>query len=226
MGLLIVEAALLLSERFQWFEFNAQKGWTTLIVASIAATMSLFLLIWFAIAAIFRGPFRFTVRSLFILVLAVAVPCNGLATGMKNARRQREAAAAIQQEGGRVKYDRWFGEPVDVRFPTPIAQALSTFGGPRRVVTYQTYAIEEPEPNLPRRLLGDDFFRDVNFAEVQTDAGLEQLAALPRLRTVMRAGFVRITDRGLAGLVDLTELKNLDLSDTRITDAGLVHLRR
>ena len=43
--LLAVEAILFSSERFQWFPFNENKGWTVLIaIASIALTMVVMLL--------------------------------------------------------------------------------------------------------------------------------------------------------------------------------------
>jgi hypothetical protein len=57
-GLLIVECLLWLSERFQWFAFNAHKGSTVLIaVAAVAATI------------------------LFMLPLGICIAKAGLRTG-------------------------------------------------------------------------------------------------------------------------------------------------
>ena len=37
-GLLVVECLLWFSERFQWFSFNAHKGWTVLIAVAAVGT--------------------------------------------------------------------------------------------------------------------------------------------------------------------------------------------
>jgi fatty acid desaturase len=98
--LLAVEGVLLLSERFQWFPFNQQKGWIVLIaIASVVAAMALMLL-WFFLALLFHWRFQFSLRSLLVLTVAVAIPFSWLAVEMKAARQQREAVKALLQLGG------------------------------------------------------------------------------------------------------------------------------
>jgi len=144
-----------------------------------------------------------------------------LAKEMRDAQRQREAVIAIEQEGGAVQYEHWFGEPRDV-VRSQIVNGIPIAGS-------VTISRQPPEPNWPRKLLGDDFFKTVIIAQVRTDAALEQLGGLSQLRVVARAAELksdRITGAGLESLANLSELEKLDLSDTNITDAGLKHLSR
>ena len=92
--LLAVECVLLLSERFQWFAFNEKKGWTVLIAVAVVGLFLLLMLIWFITSLIFRWRFQFSIRSLLVLTIAVAIPSSWLAVEMKWARRQREAVEA------------------------------------------------------------------------------------------------------------------------------------
>ena len=88
-GLLAVEGFLLLCEWFRWFPFNQHKGWTVL-VAVAAVGLSLFLMfLWFLAALIFRWPFQYGLRSLLLLVVAVAVPCSWIATERRRAGDRR-----------------------------------------------------------------------------------------------------------------------------------------
>jgi hypothetical protein len=88
--LLAGEGVLLLSERWH------PKGWAVLIaVASVIATMVL-LPLWFAIALLFRRRFQFSIRSLLVLTVAVAVPCSWLAVVTKRTEEQRQAVEAIR----------------------------------------------------------------------------------------------------------------------------------
>ena len=84
-GLLVVEGLLWLSERFQWFWFNEQKGWTVLIAVAVVGVAC-----WSCCLVrrglVFRWRFQFSIRSLLVLVVAVAVPCSWLAVEMKRAR--------------------------------------------------------------------------------------------------------------------------------------------
>ena len=76
MGLLAVEGLLLLSERFRWFAFNERKGWTVLIAVAAVGLAGLCTLLWFAVALLLRRPFQFSIRSLLVLTVAVAIPCS------------------------------------------------------------------------------------------------------------------------------------------------------
>ena len=165
LGLLAVEGLLWLSERFQWFPFNAHKGWTVLIgVAVVGATM-LLILLWFGIALLFRLRFQFSIRSILVLTVVVALPCSWMTVEMKAAREQREVAEAIEKFGGSVTYD-WE------------VNASAVFG---------SYA-QPPAPTWLRKLLRDDFFqvpvRLNNNGNTSTDAVLARLAGLTRLQAL------------------------------------------
>ena len=73
-------------------------------IAAVGAVFVLMLL-WFLVALVFRRPFQFSLRSLLLLVVVVAIPCSWLATEMKAAREQHAAVEAIKKLGGLVCYD-------------------------------------------------------------------------------------------------------------------------
>ena len=73
-------------------------------IAAVGAVFVLMLL-WFLVALAFRRRFQFSLRSLLLLVVVVAIPCSWLATEMKAARRQRDSAKAVDEFGGQVTYD-------------------------------------------------------------------------------------------------------------------------
>ncbi len=100
-GLLGVEGLLLLSERFRWFPFNQHKGWTVLVAVAVVGLTLLLLFFWFLAALLFRCRFQYSLRSLMLLTVVVAVACSWMATHMQRARRQAEAVAAIRCRGSR-----------------------------------------------------------------------------------------------------------------------------
>ena len=54
LALLAVLGILFVSERFQWFAFNEKKGWTVLIAVATVAAFLLLMLLWLAVALVFR----------------------------------------------------------------------------------------------------------------------------------------------------------------------------
>ena len=226
-GLLGVGGFLLLSEQFQWFAFNEKKGWTVLIAVAAVCLAVVVMLLWLGASLLFRLRFQFSVRSLVVLVVAVAVPCCWLAMKMRQAERQRTAVEAIREAGGTVFYH---------------YQHTETLG---RVPN-----AEPPAPAWLRKLVGDDFFSNVSIvtldgandetlvhlreltklvwldvADTQvTDEGLEHLRELTELE-VLGLSDTQVTDLGLEHLTGLTRLTELGLADTQVTDAGLEHLR-
>ena len=103
-GLLALEVLLLLSEGFQWFAFNEKRGWTMLIAMESAALAIFLMLLWFASSMLFRWRFQYTLRSLLVLILAVAIPFSWLATETQRVKRQRAAVEGIRKVGGSVDY--------------------------------------------------------------------------------------------------------------------------
>ena len=115
--------------------------------------------LWFGVAVVFRWRFQFSLRSLLVMVVVVALPFSWLAVEIKKAKEQKVAAAAIQKAGGFVWYD----------------FELDSLGDlvPNR---------QRPGPQWLRRLLGDHFFDAVTSAYVWDDVAMTYLAQLPRLQ--------------------------------------------
>jgi hypothetical protein len=197
-ALLAVEGALLLSER--WFP----KGWAVLIaIAAVAVTMVLMLL-WFGVALLFHRRFQFSIRSLLVLTVAVAVPCSWLAVEMKCARRQRETLKHLVTKGADVYFD--YEYDVNECY-IPDAQP--------------------PSPAWMRNILGCDIFIKpvsvhLEFQHI-TDDDLELLEGL-NLSNQLALEYTPVTDAGLAHLQGLKQLEILWLGNTKVTDAGLVYL--
>jgi hypothetical protein len=154
--------------------------------------------------------FQFSLRSLLLFVLLVSVGMSWFAVKMQQAKRQKEAVAAIERLGGEVFYDYQY-----------------------RVLDVHTIFVTEAQPPGPewlQRLLGNDFFSTVTFVRFirrkvnVNDAELEHIINdLPQLRFLDLPG-TEVTDAGLERLGKLSGLQSLILSDTQITDAGLQHL--
>ena len=100
LALLPLEGLLILSEWFRWFPFNAHKGWTVLIAIAERGRALLLMFLWFLAALVFRLRFQFSILSLLVLMLAVAIPFSWLATQMEQARKQRAAVDWIERPAG------------------------------------------------------------------------------------------------------------------------------
>ena len=207
-GLMAVECLLWLSERLQWFSFNQHKGWTVLIgVAAVGATI-LLMLLWFAAALLFRVRFQFSIRSLMVLTVAVAIPCGWLAVEMKAAREHGQIEDKIDKLGGSVNWSWEAGYDANGNL--------------------LPYAIP-PAPEWLRNLLGDHFFTEILEVYLDgtqsTDADLEPFKGLTQLRHL----FLRrtlVTDAGLENLKRLNQLQELYLAATKVTDEGVQKLQR
>ena len=220
LGLLAVEGFLLLSEWFCWFPFNRHKGYTVLVAAASIGATGVLVFLWFLAAAVFRWQFQFSIRSLLLLTVVVAIPCSWLTVGREQAGKQREAVAAIRAMGGLITYD------YEAAYRAGLRAAGAAKGPPT-----------PPGPAWARRLLGEDLFADVievgpfpsgvvvagpivDLSSPITDACLMQIGKLPRLE-VLDLGYSQVSDAGLKELHGLTRLRKLSLNNTGITDAGL-----
>ncbi len=77
---LAVTGILFLSERFQWFPFNTHKGWTVLIAVAAVGLVLVLMFFWFVIALLSPLRLQFSIRSLLVVTVAVALPFSWLAT--------------------------------------------------------------------------------------------------------------------------------------------------
>ena len=96
--LLAATAVLFLSERFQWFPLNHHKGWTVLVAAAGVGVFFLVAILWFATAVLFRLRFQFTVRSLLLLMVALALSIGWLTTdetAPSSGRRSRRQGSSM-----------------------------------------------------------------------------------------------------------------------------------
>ncbi|MBL7044862.1 MAG: hypothetical protein ISR77_39915 [Pirellulaceae bacterium] len=208
-GLLAVEGFLLLSEWFQWFAFNEKKGWTVLIAVAAVCLVVVVMLLWLVVSLLFRWRFQFSLRSLVVLVVAVAIPCCWLAVQIREAERQRRAVEAIRETGG------WAWVGYDYEF--------DRFGN------FPPSQEQEPAPSWLRDLLGVDFFAEVEVVLLDDtdfgDAGLQQVVGGLTNLQCLSLSKTQVTDAGLEHLKGLTNLNGLALNDTQITDEGLAHLK-
>ncbi len=96
LGLLAIEAFLLLSNWGCWFPFNQHKGWTVVMaVAAVGLTLLVFML-WLVAGWLSRCRFQCSLRSLLLLMVLVAIPCSWLATELREARKQAEVVEAMR----------------------------------------------------------------------------------------------------------------------------------
>ncbi len=145
-----------------------------------------------------RRRFRYSLRTLLLMMVAVSVVMAWFTARMKEAQRQQAAVATIVSLSGLVVFD---DQPDDLTAaPTP-----------------------SPVPGWLRNLLGEDFFRTAVHVVAFNDATMEAVRELPEIR---RLDFVGgpASDAGLVHARGLSRLEVLNLSDTQITDAGLEQL--
>ena len=102
-ALLAVEALLRLSERFGLLGWH--KGYAVLTAAAVVGAATPALLAWFALALVVRRQFQFSIRSLLVLVVVVALPCSWLGTEIRAAKAQNKAVQGIVDAGGWTTYD-------------------------------------------------------------------------------------------------------------------------
>jgi hypothetical protein len=154
-----------------------------------------------------RRWYQFSLRSLMILTLVIAVPCALLGRRIEWKRRERAAVKTLAKQGS-VRYDYQSREN----------------GGLKS---------EPPGPKWLRGILGDDFFAEatVFYSEASREQSdlprlKDALEALPRLKEVDMCA-INFRDADLACFEELTQIETLDLmASTEITDAGLTHFKR
>jgi hypothetical protein len=158
-----------------------------------------------------RRWFQFSLRTLLILTLIVAIPCAWIGRKIEKKRRERGAVEAIRASGGTASYDyevpwSWFDRR-DERFSP-------SYYGP-------------DGPSWLRGMLGEDFFNEI----VQVDlsrvpvARLDWLDTLPQLRW-LRVSRPDLADADLTHIRDLTQLRSLELVRTKVSDSGMMYLGR
>ncbi|MGA2032903.1 MAG: hypothetical protein ABSG68_11635 [Thermoguttaceae bacterium] len=159
--------------------------------------------------------FQFSPRTLLVFVTLWAIACSWLAVKKKQARRQREAAAAFEKLGGSVTWSK----------PSGPAWLRGLLGDDfLRTVLYVDLG--------NTRLTDADLESLTKLKQLQelglqktgiTDVGLVNLKELSQLQVLILAG-TKATDAGLENLKGLNQLQLLYLDDTNVTDAGTENL--
>lgn len=144
-----------------------------------------------------RRWLQFSLRTMLVLVLLVAVLCGWLRHKVNQSEQERRAVEAILAMGGKVEYEHEKGGQAD-----------------------------PPGPAWLRALLGDYFFARVDYVRYPRGVGDESLVHLDRLRHLktLHLGGTSVTNAGLAHVTNHRELVGLNLRATSVTDAGIAQL--
>jgi internalin A len=179
--------------------------------------------------------YQWTLRSLLILPVFVAISMGYVCIRIQDGKRQRAAADAIERAGGIAVYEAtWLGRLLrddsvvsvtSVRFcdgsgSDAVLEYVKRLGDLQKLDVDGFYVTDNGLANLQGLTQLQSL--DISCPEV-TDAGLAHVRKLAQLRYLSLSGSA-ITDLGLTNLNSLTQLRNLDLLGTGITNAGLVHL--
>ena len=152
-------------------------------------------------------PRRWLRYSLRTLLIGVAAICIILAVWVVPSERQRRAVAAIRDSAGFVAYD----------------YEIDAYNEDD-----EDDEDDVPFPEWASDLLGIDYFAEpvlVHFMSDSTDADLANVGVLSDLEALVINATEHVTDAGLNHLSGLTRLKILFLGFP-VSDAGLSRLRR
>jgi hypothetical protein len=161
-----------------------------------------------------RRWFRFSIRSLLLLVVLIAIP---LALKVNQVHHQRLVVAELRKLKVLVAFD--------YNRPNPFSHVIDPQGHSH----WGTRVAEPFGPKWLRNILGDDFFSEVTDIltpgenlEV-TDDTLNLIATLRSPRSI-NIQSDHISDEGFRHLATLGQLEDLCIVARSITDAGLTHL--
>jgi hypothetical protein len=150
--------------------------------------------------------YQYSLRSLMLLVLLVAICMSWFAVKLKQAREQRAIADDIIKNSGEVFYDYQYD--------------LDCF--------YGNKSGEPAGPLWLRHWFGDDLFNNLAGVNISDrpiyDRQLQRLANLHHLKSIILWHADDITDAGIEHLKSLTNLECLWLCNSKVTDAGLKFL--
>jgi hypothetical protein len=239
-GLLVLECLLWLSQRLDELTgTNRHKGWGVVTVFTLVLAATVVMLAWFIISVLLRRTFQFSVRSLLLAAVVVAIPSSWLATELRQARIQHNAVVAISKLNGKIyEYgeegwpqflrdwfgDEFFGTVSGVTWYSPTL-ADADLINLERLPDLEGVFISSPlitDVGL-KHLKGLRRLRELSFWDSQLKGnGIESLSDLTRLLIMNDSHF---TDAGIASVVHHKNLDALYLDKTAITDAGLEKLR-
>lgn len=227
-GLLLVEVLLFLSEYSRWLPWH--KGYAVLTTLAVVVAAMALVLFWYAVALLFGLRFQYSVRSLLLLVVVVALPCSWLASERQNAREQMEAMEAIKSIGGEVRYDYDFGPDFgqEAAAEPPSASWLLDLVGTDFLYTFVAVDLVGPEHGDDDiiHIQGQSQLQWLNLSQTKvSDHGLASLGRLKDLR-ILSLSYTQVTDASLVYVAEMNKLEALSLRDTNISSKGLKHLAK
>ena len=215
--LLVTEGSLYLAESFRWLP----KGWPVLIASAAVSAVILLMLVWFAVALVFHWWFQFSVRSLLVLIVVVALPGSWLAWELKQAQMQRAALAEIEKFDVLVFYDYQISKSGQVNIlanPPGPDWLISAFG--------DDFMVDAVEVCLSGNWHPDWDGNSVEHSDPQVaDALLPHIEKLRALQTLFLRGNL-FNDAWLERLKRFTYLSTLCLIDTHVTEEGVRKLQQ
>jgi internalin A len=236
-GLLALECLLWLWDHGHWYPFAGCKGGAVLLTVGILCTSVLLLMLWFAVALLFRCRFQFTVRSLLLLTTAIAVVAGWLAAQIRAAHQQQLRVSAFCMSTGvpfaSLGRSWWW-------CPAP--------GWLQAVLSEEFFSDIVAIDDTSRGNITDESLAELHFfPEIEEltlncrhlgTRGLHRLQGLALLRTLTIQG--EVTDDDMASLQGLTQLeelyictyesanqhdRKLSAGHRKLTDSGVRHLQ-
>jgi hypothetical protein len=171
-----------------------------------------------------RGWLKDTLLTLLVVGTLVTILCSWLAMSKQQGKREWEAAAEIENLGGRVGRfnsapSRWLGS-----YASKWLESNDFFN---HIYSVRLDPGRVTDDGLITALSRLKDFRELNSLCLNgtqvTDAGLEHLKGLDRLAWLWLRD-TKVTDAGVGRLKGLSHLLELDLRGTMVTDAGLQYL--
>jgi len=210
--LLAVEAAIFVLAKCGWFGLVKQNiEIETFDIAFLTVTFTPFVvLVWFLLGVGIRRRFQYRLRSLLLLMLLVSISMSWYAVKRQRMIRQRDAADAIKELGGNV---RWDGSMI--RESSVLSEVTDVIFVNGHVADAALQRLRE-FPHLR--------WLDLKGSDI-TDDQLEYVEGLRALDWLNLEG-TKITDSGLEHIKPITTLGGLQLSNTLVTNAGVEELRR
>lgn len=225
--LLAVECLLWLSERFGWLLWH--KGYAVLTAVALVAAALVAMLLWFAVALVFHLRFQFSIRSLLVAAVAVAIPCSWLGVKMQQERRQSGAATAIEELGGIVSWSEpsgpeWLRKTMGDDYFQDVEAVILNLANSKTSDTGLEHLKEFTELYLLQISDTKDTDKGMETGGTRlTDRELEHLKGLPQLHE-LEIFSTGVTDAGLENLKGLSQLELLSLNYTQVSDTGLENL--
>ena len=155
-----------------------------------------------------RRWFRFSLRSMLLLVVVIAIP---LAWKVNRARNQRAVVAELRKLNAQIDYYHGYEHYYEMEATKGVQRFVPPPGG-----------------KWLHDLLGREYFVEVIQVTVDgpqvTDDTLALIAKLPEIKYVNLNSAPGITDDGLVHFANIHNLEGVTLISDRISSAGLMHL--